>query len=102
MQFEPSTGSIRAVPAEKSSKLVNCCQKFKCGRGQIYGSFDSMMQKSSARRTTQYERSTSPTDIVLAEIRQIPSPSGPQSNSGHFEMSANGLAAKNTEQMEAF
>ncbi len=77
-------------------------ENFKFGHGQGYGNFDSMMQKSSARQTTQYEWSTSPTDTVLAEIQQIPSPSGPQSNSGHFEKSANGPAAKDTEQMEAF
>ncbi|MCP4491647.1 MAG: hypothetical protein GY820_30730 [Gammaproteobacteria bacterium] len=80
MQFEPSTSSIGAVPAKKSSKFVNFGQKFKFGCRQGYGNFDSMMQKSSARRTMQHEWSTSPTDTVLAKIRQILSPIGPQSN----------------------
>ncbi|MCP4492005.1 MAG: hypothetical protein GY820_32575 [Gammaproteobacteria bacterium] len=82
------------------SKLVILPENLNFGCGPGYSNFDSMMQKSSARRTTQYEWSTSPTDTVLAEIWQIPSPSGPQSNSGHFEKSANGPAVKNMEQME--
>ncbi len=77
-------------------------EKLKFGRGQGYGNFDAMALIISTRRTTQFEPLTNSISAVLAEIRQIPSPSDPQSNSGHFEKSANGPAAKNAEQMEAF
>ncbi len=77
-------------------------ENFKLGRGQGYGNFDAMMQKRSARRTTQHEWLTSPTDTVLAKIQQIPSPSDPCSNADHFEKSTNGPETRKMEQMEAF
>ncbi|MCP4489473.1 MAG: hypothetical protein GY820_19490, partial [Gammaproteobacteria bacterium] len=56
-----------------------------------------MMQKSSARRTMQFEPLTNSIGAagILAEIRQIPLPSNFRGHADHVEEIANGRAAKN-------
>ncbi|MCP4476086.1 MAG: hypothetical protein GY821_16310, partial [Gammaproteobacteria bacterium] len=57
--------------------------KFGCREG--YGNFDSMMQKSSARRATQFEQLTNSIGAVLGEICQILFTSDLQGDADHFK-----------------